>query len=117
MTEATATKRPARRTDPSTAVIGEVKAARKQVGDRRMPVAGGRHPVKGRAHHVREAARWRSVEQGRELAGSPGWDSTLLTAVFTALADQDPQRTRSGLVHLAALAVAAVEAIDREATT
>ncbi|MGW1836990.1 hypothetical protein [Streptomyces sp. NPDC002067] len=114
MTEAP-TKRPARRSVPSAAVISEVKTARKQVGDRRMPIAGGRHPVKGRAHHVREAGRWRTVEQCRELADTPGWDSALLAATFTALAEQDPQRTRSGLVRLAALAVAAVETIDREA--
>ncbi|MEV5136225.1 hypothetical protein AB0K71_15855 [Streptomyces syringium] len=51
----------------------------------------------------------------RRLAGNPGWDSTFLAACFGVFAEQDTQRVRGELVRLAALAVAAVESIDREA--
>lgn len=115
MTEAKPTKRPGRRSDPTTAVITEVKTARKLIGDRGMPLAGGQRPVKGRAYHLRESNRWRAIEYGRELAETPGWDSAVLAATFGAFAEQDPQHSRAALVRLAALAVAAIESIDREA--
>ncbi|MFI9205317.1 hypothetical protein [Streptomyces sp. NPDC053048] len=98
-----------------TAILSEVRAARKVVGERLVPMAGGRHPNKGREHHQREANRWRSIDISRDLDGVPGWDSTLLAATFGALAEEDPRHVRGGLVRLAALAVAAVESIDREA--
>ncbi|MFI9228959.1 hypothetical protein [Streptomyces rimosus] len=116
MTEAKTTKRPARRPDPMTSVIADVKAARKQLGERSMPLAGGQRPAKGRAHHRREATRWRAIERGRDLAGTPGWDASLLAGLYEALADVGPKSARTGLVRLAALAVAAVEDIDRETT-
>ncbi|MFF4701122.1 hypothetical protein [Streptomyces chattanoogensis] len=116
MTEGKTTRRPAgRRPDPATAIFTEVRAARKLLGDKPMPLAGGQRPTKGRAHHQREANRWRSIETSRQLASTPGWDSTLLAACFEAFAEQDTQHSRDGLVRLAALAVAAVESIDREA--
>ncbi|MFG2147379.1 hypothetical protein ACGFRG_24810 [Streptomyces sp. NPDC048696] len=105
------TKRPA----PVTAILAEVRAARKSVEDRTVPVAGGHRPHKGRAHHLHEASRWRTISASRDLDGVPGWDSTLLAAAFGTLAEQRPEDARAGLVHLAALAVAAVESIDREA--
>lgn len=110
MTE-TKTKRPA----SVTTILSEVRAARKLMEDRLVPVTGGRHPHKGRDHHQREANRWRSIDMSRDLDGVPGWDSTLLAGTFGALAEQDSKHLRGGLVRLAALAVAAVESIDREA--
>ncbi|MER5632189.1 hypothetical protein [Streptomyces nitrosporeus] len=110
------TKRPVgRKADPATAILAEVKAARKAVAYDRMPLAGGLVPVKGREHHLREARRWEGVEDARRLTDMPGWDSTLIPALYGALAEQDMQHARDGLVRLAALAVAAVEDIDREA--
>ncbi|MGZ2360707.1 hypothetical protein LRE75_29180 [Streptomyces sp. 372A] len=110
------TKRPAgRKADPATAILAEVTAARKLVGAVSMPLTGGLRPVKGRAHHLREANRWRSIEQSRRLAETPGWDSSLLAALFGTVAEPTPEGARAGLVRLAALAVAAVEDIDREA--
>ncbi|MGC4928100.1 hypothetical protein [Streptomyces sp. DT117] len=92
-----------------------MRAARKAVGSAAMPLIGGQRPVKGLAHHLREANRWRAVEQGRRLADVPGWDSALIPALYGALAEQDSQHARNGLVRLAALAVAAVEDIDQGA--
>ncbi|MEU7148506.1 hypothetical protein AB0B15_10775 [Streptomyces sp. NPDC045456] len=115
MTEAKTTKRPARRPDPMTTVIADVKAARKQLAERGMPLAGGQRPAKGRAHHRREAARWQAIERGRDLAETPGWDASLLAGLYEALAEAEPKTARAGLVRLAALAVAAVEDIDQGA--
>ncbi|MFB8020035.1 hypothetical protein ACFC36_15915 [Streptomyces rubiginosohelvolus] len=103
-----------RRPTPTTAILADVRAARKLIDDRLVPVGGGRHPHKGRDHHQREANRWRSVDISRDLDGVPGWDSTLLAGLFGALAERDPAHVRSGLVRLAALAVAAVESLDKE---
>ncbi|MFF4528208.1 hypothetical protein ACFY1P_02950 [Streptomyces sp. NPDC001407] len=105
------TKRPA----SVTAILSEVRAARKDIDERHVPLAGGRHPHKGRDHHQQEANRWRAIDTSRDLDGVPGWDSTLLAGAFGALAEQDPKHVRGGLVRLAALAVAAVESIEREA--
>ncbi|MEU7643379.1 hypothetical protein [Streptomyces huasconensis] len=113
MTETT--KRPARRTDRTAAVVAEVRAARKTLGDEPMPLTGGQRPAKGRVHHQRESNRWRSIEMSRRLAATPGWDSTLLAATFGAFAEEEAQHVRGGLIRLAALAVAAVESIDQEA--
>ncbi|MEU6959569.1 hypothetical protein [Streptomyces chrestomyceticus] len=115
MTEAKTTKRPARRPDPTTTVIVDIKAARKQLGERGMPLAGGQRPTKGRAHHRREATRWQAIERGRDLAGTPGWDGSLLAGLYEALAETEQKSARAGLVRLAALAVAAVEDIDQAA--
>lgn len=116
MTETKPTKRPARKADPTTAVLAEVKTARRAIGNRSMPLAGGQRPAKGQAHHLRESNRWRAIEYGRDLAETPGWDSSLLAAVFGAFAEREPEHTRAGLVRLAALAVAAVECVDQDAT-
>ncbi|MFE7480045.1 hypothetical protein [Streptomyces sp. NPDC057552] len=103
-----------RRPTPVTAILADIRTARKHLDDRLVPVGGGRHPHKGRDHHQREAARWRSVDISRDLDGVPGWDSTLLAALFGALAEQDPVHVRSGLVRLAALTVATLESLDKE---
>ncbi|MGW6745441.1 hypothetical protein ACWGDX_32665 [Streptomyces sp. NPDC055025] len=115
MTETTPTKRSARKADPTTAVLAEVKTARKVLGPRHLPVAGGERPAKGRAYHERQSNRWRAIEYGRTLAKTSGWDSAVLAAAFSALAETDPEHSRSGLVRLAAVAVAAVESLDQEA--
>ncbi|MCH0567479.1 hypothetical protein [Streptomyces sp. MUM 2J] len=115
MTETKTPKRPARRaSDPTTAVLSEVKAARKLVGDRTAPLAGGQRPAKGRAYHLRESNRWRSINHGRELAETPGWDSAVLAEAFGTFAEPEARHARAGLVRLAALAIAAVESIDQE---
>lgn len=114
MTEATP-KRTTRKADPSTAVLAEVRAARKAIGARHMPIAGGERPDKGRAHHRHQATRWKAIEHSRSVAETPGWDSALLASAFGAVAESNPEHIRSGLVRLAALAVGAVESLDREA--
>ncbi|MFF7254768.1 hypothetical protein [Streptomyces microflavus] len=96
-----------------TAILAEVRGARKFIDNRHVPIAGGRHPNKGRDHHQREANRWRSNDIGRNLDGVPGWDSTLLAGLFGALAEAEEAHVRGGLVRVAALAVAAVESIDQ----
>ncbi|MFI7315502.1 hypothetical protein [Streptomyces venezuelae] len=118
MTETTAkktTKRPARKPDPATAVLAEVKVARKAYAGLSMPVAGGHNPPKGREHHEREANRWMAADTARKFDGVPGWDSALLAQAYRTLSEREPERVRSGLVRLAALAVSAVESLDREA--
>lgn len=115
MTETKTAKRPARKADPTAAVLAEVKGTRKLLGFPRMPVAGGRRPEKGRAYFLRQANRWRSVSTARDLADVPGWDAKLLAEAFGTLAETEPVPTRAGLVRLAALTVAAIESIDEEA--
>ncbi|MET9642486.1 hypothetical protein [Streptomyces syringium] len=119
MTETTAkkttTKRPARRPDPATAVLAEVKAARKAYSGQSMPVAGGHNPLKGREHHEREANRWMAADTARKFDGVPGWDSAVLAQAYRTLAESEPEHIRAGLIRLAALAISAVESLDREA--
>lgn len=43
------------------------------------------------------------------------WDTIWLEEVFEALAEEDPQKRRAELVQAAAVAVAMIECIDREA--
>ncbi|WP_411120624.1 hypothetical protein [Streptomyces sp. x-19] len=95
--------------------MAEVKSARKVLGTRRLPAAGGERPAKGRAYHLRQSNRWRAIEHSRTLAKTSGWDSAVLAAAFGAFTESEPQHIRSGLVRLAALAVAAVESLDQEA--
>ncbi|OII68259.1 hypothetical protein [Streptomyces sp. CC77] len=117
MTDTTKTTKrpPTRKPDPATAILAEVKAARKAIADDPMPLAGGQRPAKGLIHHQGEANRWRSIEMSRRHAETPGWDASLLAALYGALAEAEPMNARAGLVRLAALTVAAVEDIDREA--
>ncbi|MEU3045832.1 hypothetical protein ABZ705_04725 [Streptomyces sp. NPDC006984] len=120
MTEQTDTKTPAkkpgRRSDPATALFAQVKAARKAYAGLAMPIAGGHHPHKGRAHHEREANRWRAADTARKYDGVPGWDSALLAEAYRTLAEPDAGAIRTGLVRMAAIAITAAESLAKEAT-
>ncbi|MEU1309136.1 hypothetical protein ABZ419_09600 [Streptomyces cinnamoneus] len=111
----TETKPSGRRKDPATAVLAEVKAERKLLGSEARPLGGGLRPERARLHYRREADRWAEIAFARSLADKAGWDAELLAALHSAIASADPSTARAGLVHVAALAVTAVEQLDREA--
>lgn len=52
---------------------------------------------------------------GKALGPDDSWDRVLLEEVFEALAETDPAKMRTELIQVAAVAVKAVEEIDREA--
>ncbi|MEU5427590.1 hypothetical protein AB0H73_18575 [Streptomyces olivoreticuli] len=115
MTEPKPTTAPGRRKDPTAAVLAEVKAERKLVGDEARPLGGGLRPERARPYYRREADRWAEIAFARSLADKAGWDGELLAALNAALASADRDAARAGLVHVAALAVTAVEQLDRRA--
>lgn len=115
MTETT-TKRPARKADPTTAVLAEVRAERKLLGDEARPLGGGLRPERARLHYRLEADRWAGIAVSRALANRPGWDAELLAVLNGAIATADSTAARAGLVQVAALATAAVEQLDQAAS-
>ncbi|MCY0923284.1 MULTISPECIES: hypothetical protein [Streptomyces] len=113
MTEKTAPKRTTRRPDPTTAVLGEIRAERKALPDEDRPLSGGLRPDRARLHYRREADRWAEIAFARSLADHSGWDAELLAVLNAAIAAADPAAARAGLIQVAALATAAVEHLDR----
>ncbi|MGI5530129.1 hypothetical protein ACQEVX_22900 [Streptomyces syringium] len=109
----TETKAPGRRKDPATAVLAEVKAERKLLGNEVRPLGGGLRPERARQYYRREADRWAEIAFARSLADKAGWDAELLAALNAALASADSDTARAGLLHVAALAVTAVEQLDQ----
>ncbi|MFJ1932598.1 hypothetical protein ACIOGZ_07960 [Kitasatospora sp. NPDC088160] len=114
MTDTTTKRRPARKTDPTTAVLAEVRAERQLLDDEPRPLGGGLRPDRARLHHRREADRWADIAVTRGLAGRPGWDAELLATLNAAIATSDSVVARAGLVQVAALATAAVEQLDQD---
>lgn len=56
---------------------------------------------------------WKRENDTRVREGRLAWDGVLLEEVYEALAERDPARQRAELVQVAAVAVAAIEALDR----
>jgi hypothetical protein len=105
----TPTRKPGRRPDPATAILGQVRAARKALESR--PFRGGRNPGAALSVYAERAEAWRAINAAREHAGLPGRDGDLLEAVYAALAASDSE-ARELLVRLASVAVAAVEELE-----
>lgn len=66
-------------------------------------------------HFHDEADLWKRENDFRVKKGAIGWDGILLEEVYEALAETDPAKQREELVQVAAVAVAAIECIDRAA--
>ncbi|MEU5433799.1 hypothetical protein AB0G73_10520 [Streptomyces sp. NPDC020719] len=115
MTDTNTDKRPARRPVPTSAILSDVRSARKELGEETRPLGGGLRPERARLYYTREAERWANIASARALADHPGWDAELLAELNAAIGSNDVNTARAGLVQVAALAVAAVEQLDREA--
>lgn len=61
------------------------------------------------------AEAWKTQNAERAEGGTLGWDGILLEEVYEAFGESDLQRARQELVQVAAVAVAAIECIDRNA--
>ncbi|GGU77376.1 hypothetical protein GCM10010211_49120 [Streptomyces albospinus] len=116
MTAPKTTKRPARKPDPVTAILANVKATHRSVADKRMPIGGGHNPAKARRYFAEEADRWAFIKMTRDKAELSGWDAELLEQLFHALAETGhPETAKFHLEKVAAYAVAAIGQLDREA--
>lgn len=65
--------------------------------------------------HEHEAERYQFINGKRAELNALAWDGILLEEVAEAFAERDPQRVRAELIQVAAVAVAAIECIDRAA--
>ena len=72
--------------------------------------------------HLHEAERFKFINDSRvafsaeHSVHAEAWDSILLEEVHEAFCEYDPQRARAELIQVAAVAVAAIESIDRAAS-
>jgi len=102
---------------PTQAVLLEVEAERqaqdKRWGEQNHPQQGGNAPAKGIAHYAELADQWKRFNDARVKAGTLGFDSILLEEVYEALGEESPGLRREELLQVAAVAVCAVEALDR----
>ncbi|USH45876.1 hypothetical protein SEA_VIEENROSE_41 [Streptomyces phage VieEnRose] len=127
-TKTTTTKRAPRKaapakpaTTPTDAVLAEVKAERtrqdERWGEQNHPLIGGLTP-KARlvAEYAREENQWQEINKHRVRLGAMGFDSIAAEELYEALSARDVAEARAEYVQLAAVAVAAVEAIDRGVT-
>jgi hypothetical protein len=67
------------------------------------------------AYHAAEAKTWRNINARRMKKGTLAWDGILREEVHEALAESDPVKARAEWLQVAAVAVAAIECIDRAA--
>lgn len=102
---------------PTQAVLLEVeterKAQDKRWGEQNHPQQGGNAPDKGIAHYAELADQWKAFNDARVAAGTLGFDSILLEEVYEALGETDTALRREELLQVAAVAVCAIEALDR----
>lgn len=112
--------------DETRAVLAEVHAERirqdAKWGQQNHPTWFPGDLVDVTFHH-RQAEMWKALNDQRvNTANAAGcssdrnsaWDGVLLEEVFEALAESDPVARRAELVQVAAVAVAAIEHIDRQ---
>lgn len=102
---------------PTQSVLLEVEAERKaqdkRWGEQNHPQQGGKNPDAGIAAYSARASDWKRINDDRVTAGLLGFDSILLEEVYEALGERDPKLRREELLQVAAVAVCAIEALDR----
>lgn len=118
MTEATVKKAaprkaPAQKRDPFAAVLSEVGAAARRIGDLPSALVGGNLPERGSDTYRRRAVEWDLINNTRRTADVLGVDGLAVQVAFAAFGGRTAEEIREGLVRLGSLAVAAVEQIDR----
>lgn len=74
------------------------------------------HPNGTSAVYGKTASYYRDLCDGKHHAGEGSYLDILLEEVYEAAAEEDPLRLRVELIQVAAVAVAWVEKIDRDAT-
>lgn len=104
---------PARKTDPFATVLAEVGAAAREIGDLPSALVGGNLPERGSDTYRRRAAEWEVINSTRRAGDVLGVDGLAIQVAFAAFGGRTVEEIREGLVRLGALAVAAVEQIDR----
>lgn len=68
-----------------------------------------------RAEHLREANRYKLMNDARAEVKADAWDSILLEELHEAFTESDPAKVRAEMVQTAAVCVAIIECIDRAA--
>ncbi|WP_327292420.1 hypothetical protein [Streptomyces sp. NBC_01198] len=112
-TNAEAPRKPGRKPDPLTGILGEVKAKAKEAPTEGLPLRGGKNPEAGRQHYEAQEQRWSTINIQRSDEQALGMDGLLIEDVFAAFGDAEASGSRAALVLLAAQAVVAIDAIDR----
>ncbi len=67
------------------------------------------------AGHTYLVGLYKRINDDRAKAGALSWDGILFEEAYEAFAETDPAKQREGLVQVAAVAVAAIECLDRRA--
>lgn len=100
-------------------ILSDITAARRDDrsgGDYPFNYSPDSHPAelsRHSAHH--QAEHWKRRNADRKRAGGLSWDGLMVGAVWAASAEADPVARRAALVRAAAVVVAAIEALDRQA--
>ena len=104
---------------PTQGVLLEVLEEREKQdakwGEQNHPLLGGDIPASALSYYAVRADNWKAINDQRVSKAKMGWDSIALEEVYEALAESDPAKAREEYVQLAAVAVAAIECIDRRA--
>jgi hypothetical protein len=104
----------------------EREAQDERFGEQNHPMYDGRSLEWLPSRYAELANEWKARNDRRiaewDAWGVPSdrncsWDGILLEEVFEALAETDPVKIRAELIQVAAVAVAAIEAIDRRNPT
>lgn len=65
------------------------------------------------ASHEQLAGMWKRGNDVAATLGRSSWDGILLEEAYEAFAETDPAKARAELIQVAAVAIAAIESIDR----
>ncbi|MGW3336233.1 hypothetical protein ACWDCL_01965 [Streptomyces sp. NPDC001009] len=106
-------KAPARKADPIAAVVAELGAAARKIGDLPSTLVGGHLPERGSETYRRRATEWEAINEVRADADWLGVDGLAVQTAFAAFGGRTIDEIREGLVRLGSLTIAAVEQIDR----
>lgn len=81
------------------------------------PIVSPTYGQSSRDFYHNEALLWKLTNDQRFKSGDLAWDGILLEEVYEALAESDPKKIRAELIQVAAVAVAAIECLDRAAAS
>lgn len=94
-------------------VLNERGNQDKKWGEQNHPLIGGAFLTATRRQYEMEALNWKGINDHRVRTNSMGWDSIVAEELFEALEATSLEGAREEYVQLAAVAVAAIESIDR----
>lgn len=94
-------------------VLAEVEKQDARWGEQNHPLVGGDIPRSAYRFYANKAKDWKAINDQRVEKRKMGWDSIILEEVFEALELTDPAEAREEWVQVAAVAVNAINCIDR----